>query len=232
MWSGIQYFMLQLLWAAPRYKPVKSKWSLTFLFSDSAIPLKQIWYFSAASGSLFNTSRLLWKSGIQPLYLIVNVLHKLLYTVFTTVHFQWIRNIPICKCDVYTPSRYVFLSFLYMVFYFYFPSSFDFSILYTAHQLAFSCFQSLCIAKMEPWTDADHYESSTIFLSQMTSEFDANIVTAVLKVLATCQRCVKTIQTVYAKVICSFIDCIQRLKQPWQVFDCNVIFVFTIHYHR
>ena len=145
MWSGIQYFTLQLLWAAPRYKPVQSQWSLTFLFSDSAISLKQVCYFSAASVSLFNTSRLLWKSGIQLLYLRFNVLYKPLYIVFTA-HFQWIRNISICKCDVYIPSRYVFLSFLYMVSCFHVPSSLDSSFLYTAHQLAFSCFQSLCIA--------------------------------------------------------------------------------------
>ena len=67
---------------------------------------------------------------------------------------------------------------------------------------------------MEPWIDADHNENSTIFLSQKTSEFHVNIVTAVLKVLVSCQRCVKTIQTVYAKVICFCTDCIQRVKQP------------------
>ena len=50
----IQYFRLQLLSAAPRYKPCKER-HLPFLFLGTLKSLKQIWHFSAASCSLFNT---------------------------------------------------------------------------------------------------------------------------------------------------------------------------------
>ena len=38
-------------------------------------------------------------------FIILNVLYKLFYTAFNTVHLQWIKNIPISKRAVYTPSR-------------------------------------------------------------------------------------------------------------------------------
>lgn len=44
---------------------------------------------------------LLWKCCIQPLYLILNVLYNFLYTVFTTVYFQWANDISVSKRTMY-----------------------------------------------------------------------------------------------------------------------------------
>lgn len=86
MWSGFHYFRLQVLWAAPRYKSVWRKWSLTFLLSKLS-------------------HLLLRKCCIQLLYLIFSVLYKLYHTVFTAAHFRWIKNKSITKGAVYTLSR-------------------------------------------------------------------------------------------------------------------------------
>ena len=57
---------------------------------------------------------------------------------------------------------------------------------------------------------------------------DLAIAAAVLIVLVSYSRCTKTMQTVHAKVICSFMCCIQRLKQPWQVFDYRLTSLFSL----
>ena len=62
------------------------------------------------------------------------MLYKFLYTIFTTVHLQWIRNISISRGAVYTnpAGTYVFIYFVYGVL----PSH----SVFTAHQLASRCF--------------------------------------------------------------------------------------------
>ena len=94
-----------------------SDWSFIFPFPElfhcgSALvkSLKQIYRFSGASCSLFNTSvnyiiESYGNAWYKRFYLIFNVLYKFLYIVFTTVHFQWIGGISISKRTVYTSSR-------------------------------------------------------------------------------------------------------------------------------
>ena len=50
--------------------------------------------------------------------------------------------------------------------------------------------------------------------------FDLIISTSEFLVDDSCRRCTKTMRTVPAKVTCSFIGCIHRLKQHWQVLAC------------
>ena len=62
---------------------------------------------------------LLWKHFIQPLYAIFHLLYRHLYTVFTTIHFQWIKNISsankLCICKDYADGTCMLIFSVYIV---------------------------------------------------------------------------------------------------------------------
>ena len=80
---------------------------------------------------------------------------------------------------------------------------------------------------MKPWTDTDHVKFQLFFFLRSCLDFDLIIATAELLVVVSCWRCTKTIRTVHAKVICSFMGCIQRLKHSSSWFLCNVYFFLS-----
>ena len=56
--------------------------------------------------------------------------------------------------------------------------------------------------------------------------FDLIIATSELIVLVSSWRCTKAIPTFYAKVICLFMGCLQRLKQLWKGLTSSLISIF------
>lgn len=154
---------------------------------------------------------LLWQSFIKPRNLTFNMLYKLRCIVFTTVHFQWIKNITINKKNAVYISCSVHMcwSFPYIGLYLFTQSSNDSPSLYSFDLATLRCFHSMSIEEMEPWTNTYHSEILTNFLFENASWIDATIASAIFKVLASCWRCAKAIKE---NVICFFTGCIQRFK--------------------
>ena len=96
-------------------------------------------------------------------------------------------------------------SFLYVVPYLFAQSSFDSIILYIAHLLVLSRFQKVRIAYLNPWNKTSFCEILAIY--QKTSwPWNEHCF---------CVSCVSA--SVILKVVCSFMDWIQKLKEPWEV---------------
>ena len=157
-----------------------------------------------------------WKRFIQPLNFLFHALYRHLCAVFTTTHFQWIKNIPFANklsiCTHYADATCVLIFLLYILYYLFTQPSLDSSSPYTAHLLILICFQSLHIAEADPWIDIDHLEVLAIFLSQKASWFDLTIAAAVPIVLVIFWHCEKSTQTVHENMKCSIMGSIQRLK--------------------
>ena len=124
--------------------------------------------------------------------------------VFPTVHFYWIKIIYIYKRAVYTQLRWYMYVYLFCIWSLTFSLfSFDSSSLHTYHLMDSICFQNsaskiLRIAWMEPWTNSEHHE-----ISQMVSWLQCDHYCC-----STHSACHGAIQTVHAKVTCSFMGCI------------------------
>ena len=135
----------------------------------------------------------------------LNMLYTFLYTIFTTVHIQWIRNISIDKPAVYAHPDYacVFIFSVYGVlpscsfFIWFIPSFFSSQI------------STIFFPQKISWLWPDYYHCRTY--------------------IACLLLCTKTIPNFYAKVICFFMGCIQRHKRLRQGLDSYGMSIFPFN---
>ena len=111
---------------------------------------------------------LLWKCCLQPLYLIISMLYKLLGSVFITVHFRWIKKISLSKRTMYTPTRQYMCVDLFCIRCLTFSLSLHL-ICFLSILLVYTLQDAFKFCAQQNWNlgaDTDHHEISAIFHSQ------------------------------------------------------------------
>ena len=143
--------------------------------------------------------------------LIFTILYERLYSFFSTIHLQWIKKISLSKRAVYTPSRRYMCVDLFCI------PCLTFSLnVHLIHFLTILLvFRLVCFAKhkcvLELILTTMKFQPFFIFRRHL--DFEVTIAAAVLIVLVFYWHSTKTIETVHAQVICSFMNCIHRLKR-------------------
>ena len=82
------------------------------------------------------------------------------------------------------------------------------------------------------WYEISIMKFQTFFFLRCHLDINVTIAASVLIVLISWWCYAKAIETIHAKVICSFMCCVQRLKKPWKILDCRATSIFFIYYHQ